>query len=109
MQMLAMLGYGVLRRVVDFFGRTEVTTALGSVTTHVAALGSTVDRFSAHAVEQDANDRGFRASARGAQQLARTIRGEFMRPVAEMGKVLFPSDPSLRQGLAMPKCGTTRG
>jgi hypothetical protein len=68
-----------------------------------------VDRLSAHAVEQDASLRAMRASVRKAQAQARVVRGEFMRPVSQMGRALFPSDASLRRALAMPKVKDYQG
>jgi hypothetical protein len=93
----------------EFLGSTEVTAALGPVTKHVEALGRTIDRLSVHAVEQDASDRAFRAGSGAARRQAQRVRGEFMRPVSQMGKSLFPSDASLRQALAMPRVTDYQG
>jgi hypothetical protein len=102
-------GLQVLRRVHEFLGDNEVTPALGSVTAHVKSLGEVVDRLSTHAVEQEVSDRGFRAAARESQLAARTLRAEFMRPVSQLGRTLFPNEPALRRALAMPSAQDYEG
>ncbi|MFN8570834.1 MAG: hypothetical protein U0132_02180 [Gemmatimonadaceae bacterium] len=93
----------VLRRAHDFLVDLEVTPTLGSIKKHVDALGASVDRLAAHAVDQDENQRAFRAAATSARELARSLRIECMRPIARISQTLFPNDAALRQSLRMPQ------
>lgn len=95
-------GIQVLRRTRDFLKATEVTVALGPISNHIDHLAGVIDRLTAHAVEQDNANRAYRASARAAQELSRGVRQKYLRPVAQLGRALFPNDPVVQQALAMP-------
>jgi hypothetical protein len=92
----------VLRRVRDFLATTELSPPLESVAKQVEELGGVVDRLASHAMEQDASDRASRSLTQVAHEQARTLRRDFLRPVAWLSRVLFPSDEAVRQSLAMP-------
>lgn len=95
-------GLQVLRRVRDFLAVTEVTPPLGAIAKHVEELDGVIARLSAHAVGQDASNRGYHSAALLARQKSRRLRKAYLLPVALMGKTLFRNDPALRYDLAMP-------
>ncbi len=103
MRQQTMLGLQVLRRAHDFLAANPTPGTFGAVSKQVEGLGQSVDRLAAHAVDQDESDRAYRGSANGAQQQARLLRGNFMRPVARTAKSIFPDDAALRRSLALPK------
>lgn len=103
MRQTTMKAIQVLRRIYEFLAAHLMATALGGTTKPVEALRASVDRLSAHAVDQDVKDRAYRASATAARRRAQSLRTEFMRPVARMARTLFPEDAEILRALAMPK------
>jgi hypothetical protein len=81
----------------------DLTTRLGSATKHVEALSAAIERLNAHVVEQDQSTRARSSGARRCQELAEELRGEFIRPVSEMGGLLFEKEPSVKRSLRMPQ------
>jgi hypothetical protein len=98
-----MLGLQVLRRAHDFLVSGPKDGSLGPVTKHVEALGQSMDRLGAHAVDQDESGRAFRGNARRAKKIARSLRMNLMRPLARMAQTLFPDEPDVRQALSLQK------
>jgi hypothetical protein len=96
-------GLKVYRRSRDFLSGNVVTPEMTPVIKLAERLNQVIVRLSALAVQQDAAVRSTTAKTRTARELARTLRRGFLRPVAQLGKTLFPNDPSIRQSLRMPK------
>jgi hypothetical protein len=97
-------GLRVLRGIPEFLGKEiEGPAAVGPLSTHVDALQAVIDRLDAMMGEQDASVRAFRGASQDAQRLSRKLLREFVRPVARMGKLLFPADAALRAELKVPK------
>lgn len=97
-------GLRVLRGIPEFLGKEiEGPAAVGPLSTHIGALNAVIDRIDAMVGEQDASARGFRGASKDAQRLSKKLLKEFVRPVARMGKLLFPTDATLRTELKVPK------
>jgi hypothetical protein len=95
-------GLQVLRRLRDFLMAIHVMPAIGPIEKLLEQLSGVIEHLSAHAVEQETNERAFRSMARMAQLQARVLRLELMRPVERLGKALFRNDAAILEELTVP-------
>ena len=97
-------GLRVLRRTVEFLEKEiTVPAASGPLSAHISALKTVADRIKAMVGEQDASNRASRGATLETKRLSRKLLREFVRPLARMGKLLFPTDATLRGDLKVPK------
>lgn len=97
-------GLKVLRGVLEYLEKEVTVPAdVGPLNTHINALKAVADRISTMMEEQDARMRAFRGASEAAQQITRKLLKAYVRPVSRMGKLLFPTDATLRAELTVPK------
>lgn len=106
MQLQSQRAVQLFRRTRDFLLRTQPEVALGDLQVHVANLGAAADHLAAHAIEQDTRSRQGQAGTATLRRLVRTLKLEYIRPIALTGRALFRDDPAVFTALRSP--GRTR-
>jgi len=96
MQAKTKQGLQTLRRAHSFLMAREFTAALGELKPHVEALAVLVARLEQHAMEQDNRERSARAGTDAKRALARALRQEYLRPIAQVANRLFVNDATIR-------------
>lgn len=102
MQARTKLGLQTLVRAERFLTGREFNVALGDLKPHVDALAALVKRLEEHATEQDNRDRSARAATETKRALAHALRQEYLRPIEQVARGLFPSDANLRATFKLP-------
>jgi hypothetical protein len=96
-------GIQVLRRVKQLVGTSEVAAAIGSVDTQVEALGTVIESLATHSVAQTESTRALSDATRRCRTLAKELVRLFLRPIAQLGVVLFKRDPIMREAFSIPQ------
>ncbi len=94
---------GLLRRIIEFLQSKEPEMAIGELKQNIARLSALTDELSKLAIEGEARKRQSRAGTGTLHRSLRAAKFEYMRPVARMGRILFPDDATARRALAVPK------
>lgn len=95
-------GLQTLRRAHAFLDGKELSAAIGELAPHVEALGAIIVRLEDFAAEQGARESAARAATEIKRELARELRGEFLRPIALVARRLFANDPEIRAAFRVP-------
>ncbi len=99
----------VFRRVRDFLKTEAPEVGLGSVGGVVTQLDDVILQIETYAREQDARTRQASAGTQLSRSAISSVRREFMRPVANAARTLFPSDPDLLAAFSMPRTRDYQG
>lgn len=102
MQARTKQGLQTLVRAQRFLTGREFSVALGDLKPHVDSLAALVKRLEEHATEQDGRDRSARAATEAKRALANALRQEYLRPIEQVARGLFPSDANLRATFKLP-------
>ena len=102
MQKASQFAVQLFRRTRDFLVRVKPPIALGELTPHIDTLGHVAEQLSAAAIEQDTRSRQSRAGTVQLNRQMRTLRLEYMRPLARASRALFSDDPALQTTLRLP-------
>lgn len=102
MQTRTKRGLQTLVRAQRFLNGREISVALGDLKPHVEALAALVTRLEEHATEQDSRDRSARNATEAKRALATTLRQEYLRPIEQVARGLFPNDATLRGTFKLP-------
>lgn len=95
-------GLQTLRRAHAFLDGKAISAAIGELAPHVEALSAVIARLEAFAAEQGARESAARAATEIKRELARELRGEFLRPIALVARRLFANDPEIRAAFSVP-------
>lgn len=95
-------GLQTLRRAHAFLDGKELSAALGELAPHVETLNGVIARLEAYASEQEARESAARAATEMKREMARELRGEFLRPIALVARSLFADDPEIRAAFRVP-------
>ncbi len=102
MQARTKQGLQTLVRAQLFLNGREFSVALGDLKPHVDALAALVKRLEEHATEQDSRDRSARTATEAKRALGHALRQEYLRPIEQVARGLFPSDANLRATFKLP-------
>lgn len=102
MQTRTKRGLQTLVRAQRFLNGREISVALGDLKPHVEALSALVTRLEEHATEQDSRDRSARLATEAKRAIATTLRQEYLRPIEQLARGLFPNDATLRGTFKLP-------
>jgi hypothetical protein len=89
-----MQGLSTLRRTHEFLRAREYEVPMGELAPHIAQLGAVVAQLTALSVAHDVGMRRMRELTVQRRSLARELRREYMRPLAELGRTLMRDDHS---------------
>lgn len=103
MQLRTKHGLRTLHRAHAFLAAQDIHTALGDLAPQVAALQHIITLLDGHVTEQAARASAARAAAASRQQRLRTLRLEFLRPIAHMSRTLLGHDPAVRRAFRLPR------
>lgn len=95
-------GLQTLRRAHAFLAGRDLTAALGDLKPHVEALDAIVVRLEQFATEQEVRASAARTATDAKNEFARTLRREYLRPIAQVARRLFAADPELRSAFRVP-------
>jgi hypothetical protein len=82
-------GLTTLRRTHEFLRHREYHVPMGDLAPHIAQLGAVVERLSVLSADQEASTRRLLELTARRRALARSLRWEFLRPLAQVGKTLL--------------------
>lgn len=96
-------GTRTLRRAHAFLVGKEFAAAVGDLKPHVEALDGIIVRLEQFSTEQSARNSAARTATDNKRELARELRREYLRPIAQVGRRLFSKDAELRKAFILPK------
>lgn len=102
MELKTKQGLQTLRRAHAFLAGKDFTAAVGDLKPHVESLDAIVVRLEQFATEQAARSSAARTATDNKRTLARELRLEYLRPIAQVGRRLFVHDAELRQAFRLP-------
>lgn len=102
-------GLQTLRRAHAFLAGREISAALGDVKPHVEALDGIVVRLEQFATEQGTRESAARAATDAKRELAKGLRREYLRPIAQVARRLFGDDAQLRSAFRVPAARDDEG
>lgn len=102
-------GLQTLRRAHAFLAGRDISAALGDVKPHVEALDGIVVRLEQFATEQGTRESSARAATDAKRELAKGLRREYLRPIAQVARRLFGDDAQLRSAFRVPAARDDEG
>ena len=102
MELKTKQGLQTLLRAHAFLAGKELSAALGDLKPHVEALDAIIVRLEGFATEQATREAAARAATDTKRQMARALRQEYLRPIAQVARRLFPNDAQLRSAFVVP-------
>lgn len=103
MELRTKQGMRTLRRSHAFLAGKDFTAAVGDLKPHVEALDGILVRLEQFSTDQSARNSAVRTATDHKRELARELRREYLRPIAQVGRRLFAKDAELRQAFVLPK------
>jgi hypothetical protein len=102
-------GLRVFLRVIEYGLTIVMKPTIGGITRHVETLTGVVGRLTEYVVLQDESDRAVKALTRDARLQAKSLRQEYMLPIAGIGRTIFTAEEGSRQSLAAPRAKSYEG